>query len=90
MHSLAAATAGVSLLALAQPAAGEVVVTRKTIQIPVTTSDMFTVETYETLHQMVSTVSATLPEDITILQDHDKLHAIMKDGRFHKAPAFAA
>jgi len=23
-------------------------------------------------------------EDITILQDHDKLHAIMKDGRFHK------
>lgn len=22
--------------------------------------------------------------DITILQDHDKLHAIMKDGRFHK------
>ncbi len=24
-------------------------------------------------------------EDVTILQDHDKLHAIMKDGRFHKA-----
>ena len=23
-------------------------------------------------------------EDITVLQDHDKLHAIMKDGRFHK------
>jgi hypothetical protein len=23
-------------------------------------------------------------EDITILQDHDKLHCIMKDGRFHK------
>ncbi len=32
--------AGVSLLALAQPAAGEVAVTRKTIQIPVITSDM--------------------------------------------------
>jgi hypothetical protein len=40
LYSLAAATAGVSLLALAQPAAGEVAVTRKTIQIPVTTSDM--------------------------------------------------
>jgi hypothetical protein len=38
LYSLAAAAAGVSLLALAQPAAGEVVVTRKTIQIPVTTS----------------------------------------------------
>jgi imidazolonepropionase-like amidohydrolase len=23
-------------------------------------------------------------DDITILQDHDKLHYIMKDGRFHK------
>jgi hypothetical protein len=35
MYSLAAAVAGVSLLALAEPAAGEVVVTRKTIPIPV-------------------------------------------------------
>lgn len=34
MYSLAAAVAGVSLLALAQPAAGEVVITRKTIPIP--------------------------------------------------------
>ena len=25
--------------------------------------------------------------DITILQDHDKLHYIMKDGRFHKQNA---
>ena len=25
-------------------------------------------------------------DDITILQDHDKLHYIMKDGRFHKEP----
>jgi imidazolonepropionase-like amidohydrolase len=25
-------------------------------------------------------------EDITILQDHDKLHYVMKDGRFHKEP----
>ncbi|MER7558955.1 amidohydrolase family protein [Nocardioides sp. NPDC126508] len=25
--------------------------------------------------------------DITILQDHDRLHYIMKDGRFHKQPA---
>ena len=33
-YSLAAAAAGVSLLALAQPAAGEVVVTKKTIAIP--------------------------------------------------------
>jgi imidazolonepropionase-like amidohydrolase len=24
--------------------------------------------------------------DITLLQDHDRLHAIMKDGRFHKEP----
>lgn len=24
--------------------------------------------------------------DITVLQDHDRLHAIMKDGRFHKEP----
>ena len=36
-YSLAAAVAGVGMLALAQPAAGEVAVTRKTIQIPVTT-----------------------------------------------------
>jgi hypothetical protein len=34
MYSLAAAAAGVSLLALAQPAVSEVVVTRKTIPIP--------------------------------------------------------
>jgi len=34
LYSLAATTAGVSLLALAQPAAGEVVVTHKTIPIP--------------------------------------------------------
>jgi hypothetical protein len=35
LYSLAAAAAGVSLLALAQPAAGEVVVTKKTIPIPI-------------------------------------------------------
>ena len=35
LYSLAAAAAGVSLLAIAQPAAGEVVVTRKTIPIPI-------------------------------------------------------
>jgi hypothetical protein len=34
VYSLAAAAAGVSMLALAQPAAGEVVVTKKTIPIP--------------------------------------------------------
>lgn len=39
MYSLAAAVAGVSLLALAQPASGEVVITRKTILIPVTPAD---------------------------------------------------
>jgi hypothetical protein len=36
-YSVAAAMAGVSMLALAQPAAGEVVVTRKTIHLPVGT-----------------------------------------------------
>lgn len=35
-YSLVAAVAGVSMLALAQPAAGEVVVTKKTIPIPLT------------------------------------------------------
>ena len=25
-------------------------------------------------------------DDVTILQDHDKLHYIMKDGRFHSEP----
>ncbi len=39
-YSLAAAVAGVSLLALAQPAAGEVVVTKKTIHIPVSPRSM--------------------------------------------------
>ncbi len=34
LYSIAAAAAGVSLLAIAQPAAGEVVVTKKTIHIP--------------------------------------------------------
>jgi len=37
LYSLAAAAAGVSLLALVQPAAGEVVVTKKTIHIPLAT-----------------------------------------------------
>lgn len=37
LYSLAAATAGVSLLALVQPAAGEVVITKKTIHIPLAT-----------------------------------------------------
>jgi hypothetical protein len=36
LYSLAAAAAGVTMLALAQPAAGEVVITRKTIPIPLT------------------------------------------------------
>lgn len=35
LYSLAAAAAGVSLLALAQPAKGEVIITKKTIPIPV-------------------------------------------------------
>ena len=35
-YSLAAAVAGVSMLALVQPAAGEVVITKKTIHIPLT------------------------------------------------------
>lgn len=35
LYSLAAMTAGVSVLALAQPAAGEVIVTKKTIPIPI-------------------------------------------------------
>jgi hypothetical protein len=39
-YSLTAAMAGVSALALAAPAAGEVVVTRKTIPIPLTPIDM--------------------------------------------------
>src|ERR1700749_2198395 len=37
LYSLAATVAGVSLIALTQPAAGEVVVSRKTIPIPVST-----------------------------------------------------
>ena len=37
LYSLAAAAAGVSLLALSEPAAGEVVVTKKTIHIPIST-----------------------------------------------------
>ncbi len=28
-------------------------------------------------------------EDITVLQDHDKLNYIMKDGKFHKEPGDA-
>ena len=40
LYALAAATAGVTMLALAEPAAGEVVVTRKTIPIPMTSSDL--------------------------------------------------
>lgn len=40
LYSLAAAATGVSLLALAPPAAGEVVVTRRTIEIPVSTADI--------------------------------------------------
>jgi len=40
MYSLAAAVAGVSVLALAEPAAGEVVVTKKTIPIPLAPNDM--------------------------------------------------
>jgi hypothetical protein len=39
-YALAAAVAGVGLLALAQPAAGEVVVTKKTIPIPLAPRDM--------------------------------------------------
>src|ERR1700722_13269931 len=39
-YSLAAAVAGVSMLALVQPAAGEVVVTKKTIPIPLAPADM--------------------------------------------------
>jgi hypothetical protein len=38
-YSLAAAVAGVSMLALVAPAAGEVVVTKKTIPIPLSTND---------------------------------------------------
>ncbi len=40
LYALAAATAGVTLLALAEPAAGEVVVTKKTIPIPMASSEM--------------------------------------------------
>ena len=40
LYSLAAAVAGVSMLALAQPAVGEVVVTKKTIHISLAPSDM--------------------------------------------------
>jgi hypothetical protein len=40
LYSLAAAAAGVSVLALSHPAAGEVVVTRKTIPIPLVPADM--------------------------------------------------
>jgi hypothetical protein len=41
-YSVAAAVAGVSMLALAQPAAGEVVVTKKTINIPMASFRDFT------------------------------------------------
>ncbi len=37
LYSLAAAVAGVSLLSLSEPAAGEVIVTKKTIPIPIST-----------------------------------------------------
>lgn len=40
LYSLAAAVAGVSMLALAEPAAGEVIVTKKTIPIPVAPINM--------------------------------------------------
>src|SRR5579885_445266 len=40
LYALAAATAGVTMLALAEPAAAEVVVTRKTIPIPMTSFEM--------------------------------------------------
>jgi hypothetical protein len=40
LYSVAAAVAGVSLLALAEPAAGEVVVTKRTIPIPMATHDI--------------------------------------------------
>ena len=38
LYSLAAAAAGVSMLALAQPAAAEVVITKRTIPIPLVPS----------------------------------------------------
>lgn len=40
LYSLAAAVAGVCVLALAEPAAGEVVVTKKTIPIPLAPREM--------------------------------------------------
>src|SRR5579885_381755 len=40
LYALAAATAGVTMLALAEPAAAEVVVTKKTIPIPMTSFEM--------------------------------------------------
>lgn len=40
LYALAAATAGVTLLALTEPAAGEVVVTKKTVPIPLSPADM--------------------------------------------------
>lgn len=40
LYALAAAAAGVSLLAMVQPAAGEVIVTKKTIPIPLTPDTM--------------------------------------------------
>ena len=42
MYSLVAAVAGVSMLALAEPASGEVVITRKTIHIPIAPLSPFT------------------------------------------------
>ena len=49
LYSLAAAMAGVSLLALAEPAAGEIVVTTTTIPIPISpfgfiTTKLFPIE----------------------------------------------
>ncbi len=40
LYALTAAAAGVTMLALAEPAAGEVIVTKKTIPIPMTSSDL--------------------------------------------------
>lgn len=59
-YSLAAAVAGVSVLALTEPAAAEVVVTKKTIQIPVSTGTTANPVTISLANNGVTDISLTL------------------------------
>lgn len=59
-YAIAAAVAGVSVLALTEPAAAEVVVTKKTIQIPVSTGTTANPVTISLANNGVTDISLTL------------------------------